>query len=404
MENCENEKDLKIKEQNKSKFTTFLIGVLLGSLIVFIINFGIKLYFTNTYGVNIVDSKFLAIANTIDKNYVNEYDKKDFIEGAYKGMVAGLDDKYSEYMPKEEFEKYMDNTNGNYNGLGLYLAFDDEKKVAIVVGVFPNSPISDTNIKTGDIIVSLNGVEIVDMVSYKKSVESIKEKNDLIKVVYKNENSEKLNTVEVKKQQVDIPSVSGKILKDNIGYIIIASFDGVTYEQFENELKKLQDNNMQRLIIDLRDNPGGLMRTVVPITNKFIPKGFVTYTEDKYGKRVYQYSDEDMLGIPLVVLINGGSASASEVMSGAIKDTGVGKLVGTKTYGKGVVQNIFSFPDGSGLKLTTSKYYTPSGKCIDGIGIEPDYKVEYELAENEKYSLENDLQLQKAIEVVKEIN
>ncbi len=186
------------------------------------------------------------------------------------------------------------------------------------------------------------------------------------------------------------------MIDEEIGYIKISKFDRVTYEQFTKAYETLEKSNMKKIIVDLRDNPGGLLDTVVKITDIFVPEGYITYIEDKNGKKEYEYSSKDCVKIPLIVLVNGNSASASEVFSGAIKDFGVGKLVGTTTFGKGVVQNIYKLSDGSGIKVTIAKYYTPSGVCIDGKGIKPDYIVE---ASEDG----TDLQLEKAIELIKDM-
>ena len=215
--------------------------------------------------------------------------------------------------------------------------------------------------------------------------------------------------VKVTRKSISVPTVAHTVLKGDIGYIKISGFEEVTYEQYANAYNDLKKQGIKSLIIDLRDNPGGLVDSVAKVADDIIPKGIITYTEDKKGKKEYIYSKDGELDIPLVVLVNGGSASASELLSGAIQDTGKGTIVGENTYGKGVVQTTYSMNDGSAVKITTAKYYTPKGVCIDGIGIKPDVVVksdkDYEpvIITSDKISCDekNDKQLAKGIEILK---
>lgn len=346
------------------------------------------------------DEKLLKIFNTIDKNYVNDYEKDDIEEGIYQGAVAALNDKYSYYMPADQFKSFMDNTNGSYVGIGVIVGIVDEE--AAVLYVFDGSPAQSSGIEVGDILKKVDSTEVTKD-NFEDVIKSIKDETtkDTTVTVYR-ESLDKELEINISKNQIDMPTVSHEMLEDKIGKITISKFDAVTLDQFNEAFDELTNEGMQALIIDLRDNPGGLLTVVAKITDRLVPEGYITYTEDKNGKKSYINSDEECFGKPLVILVNGNSASASEVLSGAVKDMGAGKLVGTKTYGKGVVQSIFEFGDGSGMKLTIAKYYTPSGVCIDGIGIEPDYQVDFEDGfDMTKLNNDNDVQLKKGIEVIK---
>ena len=259
--------------------------------------------------------------------------------------------------------------------------------------VFEGSPAKESGLKVGDKITKVGDKE-VDLENYQDVVSDIKgEEGTKVKLTIYRESENKIFDVEVTRKSLDVPTVEHKILEDNIGYISISQFDRVTFDQFKLAFDSLQNTN--GLIIDLRNNPGGLLTTVNKITDMLVPEGTITYIEDKNGNRDYHKSDANYYNKPLVILVNEHSASASEVLSGAVKDFGVGKLVGQTTYGKGVVQNMYQLSDGSGVKITMAKYYTPKGVCIQGTGIEPDYKVTNP-KDNSK-----DLQLEKGIEVIK---
>ena len=243
--------------------------------------------------------------------------------------------------------------------------------------------------------------------NYNEAIDKIRgEKGTSMVLTIKRENE--IFDTTVVRDEVDVPTVGGTVLNNNIGYIKIEGFEAVTYDQYKSVYDNLRSQNIKGLIIDLRDNPGGLLDTVSKIADDIIPEGIITYTEDKNGKREYIKSTEGEIDIPVAVLVNENSASASELLTAAIKDTGKGTIIGKNTYGKGVVQTTFPFNDGSAVKLTTSKYYTPNGICIDGVGVSPDIDVDnsdnYEAktlsSDKAECDLINDLQLKKAIEVL----
>ena len=378
---------------NKKSFFT---GVISGMIALFVINS----FATN---ITLIYRKFVAkeltqkqkieeIQNVVDKYYVNEYDENLMEETMYKGMIASLKDPYSYYMTKQELTDFLEDTEGNYVGIGIMVNLTEDEKI-LINKVFENSPAEESGLKINDKITKVENKE-VSLENYQDVVSDIKgEEGSKVKLTVYRESENKTFDTEVTRKSIDVPTVEHKTLEDNIGYISISQFDRVTSQQFKEAFDSLNSSN--GLIIDLRNNPGGLLTTVNEITDMLVPEGTITYIEDKNGNRDYHSSDANYYNKPLVILVNGNSASASEVLSGAVKDFGVGKLVGETTYGKGVVQNMYKLSDGSGVKVTIAKYYTPSGVCIDGTGIEPDYKVT-----NPKDNSQ-DLQLEKAIEVIK---
>ncbi|MTI71525.1 MAG: S41 family peptidase [Firmicutes bacterium] len=349
-------------------------------------------------------SKVYALEDYIKENFLNEITDKELLDGQLKGMFDSLEDPYSMYMTKNEFDSFMDHTKGTYGGIGIIVTPGDDNLITIV------SPIEDTpgersGMKTGDKIVKVNGKEVTanemdDAIKIMKG----KPGTDVTITIKREINEEtKFITMDITREEIRLISVRSNMLDNKIGYIRIIQFDEPVYEDFKKHLTKLQDKGMKGLIIDLRNNPGGLLDKCAEITDKLIGKSNIVYTETKKGEREYLKSDADKLDIPLVILVNGGSASASEILSGAVKDTNSGTLIGTKTFGKGIVQRIKKLSDGSGFKITVSKYFTPSGKSIHGVGIEPD--IEVKLPEDiEQIGVDNikeDIQLKRAIDVIK---
>ncbi len=380
----------------------FLNGVLVGIIIVLLLNLMIRT-FTDDMG----QKKLAEIQQVIDKNFSGEIDEEKLKDYMYLGYVSGLEDRYSYYMNKETFEEFMKQSEGSYVGIGVSTTIDSKDNKIKIVSIFEGSDAASSGIQVGDKIIKVKNTS-VDQNNYTEAINAIRGAEDTkINLTIFRESENKTFETEVTRKSIDIPTVSGELLENEIGYIKISEFDRVTYSQYTNAFNNLKEQGMKRLIIDLRNNPGGLLDTVVKITDTLVPKGTITYIEDKYGNKSYEYSDENCINMPLVILINGNSASASEVLTGAVKDFGVGKLVGEKTFGKGVVQNTFKLSDGSGIKVTIAKYYTPNGICIHGEGIEPDYEVKnnnYDDSMIELPPMEDDKQLQKAIEVIKSID
>lgn len=393
----------------KTYFMGFTTGFLSAVLIALLIVNGPSLY--NTYIKHSLDPKVKAeaIYKLMKDRYIDDIDVDKMYEGIYIGMSSLPTDRYSYYMSSEDAEDYNLRTDGNYVGIGIEIQGNAQTKDIEIKKVYNPSPAYDIGIKRGDLLRAAAGVS-VSTDNYDEIVDLIRgPENTTVDVTVYRPSEDKEYNFTCYRKNVDINTVFSRMLDDETGYIQITAFEKVTSDQFKTAILNLEASGMKKLVIDLRNNPGGLLTTVTDIADMLIPKGMFTYTEDKYGKKDYIYVDDDYLDIPLSVLVNGSSASASELMSGAIKDTGVGTIVGENTFGKGIVQTTFPLRDGSILKLTTSRYYTPSGVCIDGIGIKPDIEIAAEEGfempdlndENAVIDINADIQLKKALEVLK---
>lgn len=343
-------------------------------------------------------SKMIKINNIVKENFVDKIDEDKMVEGAIKGMVTYPTDRYTVYMNEKEFNDLIAQTEGSYAGVGIYL--DEMNERIVVVAPIEGSPAARAGIKSGDVIIKVNDKEVLykdidKAISMMKGKEGIKVKLQIYRkdVGYLDFN--------LKTEKIVIKSVKYETLQNNIGYIRISSFDENTADEFNTALTALQNKKMSGLIIDLRDNGGGLLESCTKIADKLLGEGRIVYTIDNNGEQINWESDEKKIDVPLAILVNGGTASASEILSGAVRDFKAGTLIGTKTFGKGLVQTILPLEDGSGLKVTTAKYYTPSGECIQGTGIKPDILIEIPdsvIVSDLKH--EDDIQLQKAIEVI----
>lgn len=377
------------------KKNNFFLGMLAGILAFFLVN---NFFAVN---INVAGFKVNQIFSILDKYYMNGYNKNDAQDYMYYGLLSSLGDPYTSYMDKKTFTSFMEQTEGEYIGIGTVISVDENDGRLVIVSPYENSPAAKAGILPGDKILSVDNL-VASKENYEQIVKNLKGAAGTtakIKIIRPSKNNKVLE-FNVVREKIDIPTVSHKVF-DNIGYLRITNFDKNTYEQFVNAYNLISKNNLKGLIIDLRNNPGGLLDSVVKIADELVPKDCIVYTEDKNGNKKFIYSDDKYIKLPLVVLVNGNSASASEVLSGAIKDLKRGILVGSKTFGKGLVQNLFPLRDGSAVKVTVAKYYTPAGICINGKGIEPDYKIE--LPEDMMISgLEpkDDLQLQKALELL----
>ncbi len=348
------------------------------------------------------EEKMAKIKELIDENFALEYEEDDLIESQYAGYVYGLQDPYSAYLTEENYDKMMESTNGEYVGIGVGVTPNTETNTILITQVFTNSPAEKVGLKIGDEIIAVEG-ETVYGSDMDAAIIKIKGKPKTSVVITIKDGTTGANRdVTIIRDNVIVDTVYHEKLEENIGYIRISSFDAVTDEQFEEAYNELINDGIEGLVLDLRNNPGGLLDVVSNIADILVPEGNIVYTEDVNGKKMYIKSDASKIEMPLQVLVNGYSASASEVLAGAIKDYGVGELVGETTFGKGIVQRIFPLGDGSAVKLTISRYFTPSGVCINGIGIEPDYEVvlDQESTANLFRSFDRsfDTQLKKAIE------
>ena len=350
-----------------------------------------------------VKHKTGEIEALINAYYLDEIDGQQVEDTMYTGMVVGLDDPYSVYYSKEELESMEESTAGEYSGIGATLSQDPETKEISVVSCFTGTPAEEAGLLPGDVITGWNGSSVSDM-ELSELVSKIKTDPDEHLTLSIERDGEELE-VELTRRAVKIPTVEYEMLEDQIGYIRLLEFDEVTAQQFEDAMSDLESQGMEKLIIDVRNNPGGVLQTVCDMLDQLLPEGMIVYTEDKNGKRTEYTSDEEhQFTKPLAVLVNGNSASASEIFAGAVQDYGIGTIVGTTTFGKGIVQKIFYLSDGTGLKLTVAKYYTPKGHDIHKKGIRPDVEVELDevLQNQSSISHEEDNQLQKAISVLQE--
>ena len=342
--------------------------------------------------------KLKLLEQYIDYYYYksDEISKEDMQNGMYKGLVDSLGDVYSCYFTPKEYQSLQQQTTGVYFGIGAYVSKDVESGACVISGVIKDTPAEAAGLMEGDVIYSvegkeMNGLELEEVVSYIKGDEGTK----VHITIYRN--GEPIE-MELTRARVTSPTVDSEMKENGIGYLQITEFDDVTTAQFEENFASLKQQGMKGLIIDLRSNPGGNVTTVCEIAEKLLPEGLVFYMEDKNGERTEYPCKGADFDLPLVVLVNEYSASAAEILSGAIKDAGIGKLVGKKTFGKGIVQTVAPLDDGSAIKLTIANYYTRNGNDIHLKGIEPDVEVELD---SEAY-LENktDTQLNKAIEVL----
>lgn len=343
--------------------------------------------------------KLEAIEEVINEYYYQDedIDADKMIEGMYAGMVDSLEDPYSVYYTAEEWQSLMEETEGIYYGIGAYLSLDSATGLAKISGVIAGTPAEEAGLRENDIIYkvddeNIQGLELSEIVSRVKG-----EEGTVVHLTIIREGETDYLEMDVTRRQIESPTVNYEMYDNGIGYIQIREFDDVTTDQFTEALAVIKGSDAEGLILDLRGNPGGSLPVVVDIARMILPEGMIVYTEDKYGERdEYTCDGKNELNIPLVVLVNGNSASASEILAGAIKDYGKGTLIGTTTFGKGIVQRVLPLTDGTALKLTISAYYTPKGNNIHGIGIEPDIECEFDA--DAYYDDGVDNQLDRAIE------
>ena len=348
------------------------------------------------------------LESLLDKNFLFDYEKEDLYEGSLKGMFANLGDPYTQYYSKDEFSKLMETLDGRYKGIGVLVQASKEGFIK-VVQVFDGSPAAEAGLKEGDYIIKVEGKEysadqMEEAVAIMKGEEDTNVKITVRRVEEDGKNFKDID-MEVARRDVKVDTIDESLMEardKKIGYIHIKSFDDVTGEDFEDSYKKLKDAGMEGLVLDLRNNPGGSLDVCLDIADKFLDKGVIVTTEDKNGEVITEESDEGKDDIPMTVLVNENSASASEILSGALKDRDRAKIIGKKTFGKGIVQKLFPLDDGSGAKITISEYHTPSGAKINKVGVEPDIEVESseETLEISKDNLSKDDQFKKALQVL----
>jgi len=387
---------------DKMKHGTYVKGVATGVILTVLAGGGIKAVQYCRSDEILSDLAFTQkikyLENMIDEEYLGEISTDKLEEGVYAGLIYGLGDVYSRYYTKDEYEQESVTTEGSYVGIGVAMQKYTAGGVQIVE-CYKGSTAEEAGVKVDDVITAINGEDITDT-ELQDVVSMIKDNEDKDVVLTVQRKGEDTQEITVKVSNVELPSVFGEMLDENTGYIQITEFKGVTVEQYEEVFADLKEQGMERLVVDLRDNPGGLLNVVCDILRDILPEGLIVYKEDKNGNRSEETCDgKNPLDMPLAVLVNGNSASASEIFAGAVKDYGLGTIVGTTTYGKGVVQSIRQLSDGSAVKLTIANYYTPKGNSINKTGIRPDVEVELspELLNQEEITHEEDNQLQAAL-------
>lgn len=340
----------------------------------------------------------------VDNYYLEDIDKISFADGIYKGFIASLEDPYSTYYTKEEYSALMESSSGVYCGIGATVSQDTKTGVITIVKPFKDSPAYKSGILPGDIIYKVNGedvtgVDLSEVVSNMKGVEGTTVDITIIR-------EDKVDPMEftITRKKIEIPTIEYKMLDNKIGYIIITEFDEITVEQFIAAVNELEDDGMKGLVVDVRNNPGGLLDSVVKILDRLLPPELIVYTEDKNNNRDEEKAvDKKKINVPMAVLINGQSASAAEIFAGTLQDYKTATIIGTTSFGKGIVQKVIPLSDGTAVKLTISKYYTPNGRNIHGTGITPDIEIDLdeEMKNEVTIPIEKDNQLQEAIKTLK---
>lgn len=349
-------------------------------------------------------TKLLYLKNEIETSYYKDIDESALLDGAIGGMFQAVGDPYTAYYNKDQFKSYMEQVEGTYVGIGVVVSMDDDKTV-VVVSSIDGSPGQKAGLISGDKILKVDGKELTGL-SLEEIVSKIKgEAGTSVTLSIERNNSNELIEKKITRQEIVMKSVTSEVLEGNIGYLTITQFESYTSDEFKTNLESLLSKNIKGLIVDVRDNPGGMMDTVVEIVDQLMGESVIVYTQDKDGHKEYMKSDgKTKLDLPMVVLINKGSASASEIFAGSLQDTKSATIVGATSFGKGIVQRMSDAGDGTGYKITVSQYFTPNGRNIHGKGIVPDIKVDMQegLRYKADFELKDDVQLNKAIEVMKE--
>ena len=347
------------------------------------------------------EKKLEELKGLIDEVYLHEeeVDEEALTEGIYQGYIAALNDPYSAYYTTEETKEMMESTSGEYSGIGALMSQNRETGVITIANVYENSPAAEAGMKNEDILYKVEGEEVtgVDLSEVVTQVKG-KEGTEVKMTLLRGADRQEIEVTAVRRK-LQTQTVSYEMKEGQIGYIRVSEFDEVTLEQFREAKAALESQGMASMLIDLRGNPGGNLSTVCDMLREILPEGLIVYTEERDGERTdYKCDGKTPWEKPLAVLINGASASASEIFAGAVQDYGIGQLVGTTTYGKGVVQQLFPMTDGTMVKLTIAEYFTPKGRNIDGTGIVPDVEVEYVYDETNP---EADNQMEKALELLR---
>lgn len=343
-------------------------------------------------------NKLSHLYEFVTTSFLFDYDKEDVVEGIYKGMFEALGDEYSEYYTAEEYKEMMESSSGVFEGIGAYLQLDVDRNCVYVVRTIKDSPAEAVGVESNDYIIEVDG-EDMQGASLDSVVSKIRgPKGTTVHIKFWR--ADDFVEYDIERNTVYEDSVHSEVLEDNIGLISISSFDDDTNKEFESNLKELTDQKITSLIIDLRSNGGGYVDTAVDVADQILGEGTVVTLKSKTGQsQEYRSDAERKLDLPIVVLIDGNTASASEILTGALRDYGVATTVGTRSFGKGIVQDVIDLEDGSGIKITAAEYFTPDGECIHKVGIEPDIMIEFDRDAYLNDDIDN--QLEKAKEVVK---
>ncbi len=408
------------KQMNKARNKGIVQGLLIalgiivvGSGIYFAVNAAIMIkngsFYSKLFGSatsSVLDKEALDKIDTlysmIEGSYLEDVDKEQIQEGIYKGILESLDDPYSVYYTKEEFAEMMEDTSGTFEGIGAYLTQDPDTKDITVVKPIKDSPAEAAGMLADDIIIEVDGEDVAGQ-DLNLVVSKLRgPKGTKVKVGVKRKGESDTIYFDIKRDEINAMTVDHEMLDDKIGYIAIGEFADATDDQFREAFDDLEDQGMKSLIIDLRSNGGGYVDTAVEVADRLVKDGVIVSVKDKHGLS-YKYEDagdENFLKVPCVLLVDGNTASASEILTGCLRDYGLATIIGTKTFGKGITQIIAPLDDGSGVKITNSKYYTPNGENIHQVGIEPDIEVEWD---SDKYKNEGiDNQLEAAKEYLKD--
>lgn len=418
MKKTEKNNDYKVITEKRTRSSVYkiIMLVILVAFVTFIITtIGFYQYFTNSdngkkFMITTSSKEGNEIANSIsqyksiiDKYYLGEVDEEKLKEGAIKGYIEGLDDPYTEYISKEDMEEYLDDTMGNFVGIGIYMVKDEATNRIKVLAPIKGSPAEKAGVLAGDIIISVNDEEFTGDQFSVISTKIKGEEGSTVKLKVLRGEEEK--EFEIKREKIVVNPVEGKVIEKNIGYIAFSSFDENTSEEFKKKYEELASQEIKSLIIDLRNNGGGIVDEALEIADYFVEKDTILlYEVDKdNNEKVEKAKDGILINMPTIVLTNENTASSSEILAGALKDLGKAKIVGTKTYGKGVIQSLLTLSDGSGIKITSEEYLTPNKTKINKVGIEPDETVELSDTVTNVLRVEekDDTQLQKAIQMLK---
>ena len=371
--------------------------------------------------LNRITKKITTLQQIIDKYYLFDEDTTKVEDWIYKGMMYGLNDPYTTYYTAEEYQKLTEDTEGEYHGIGVMISQNRTTGIITVIKVFKDTPAAEAGMRPGDVLYKVGDMEVTGMdmdILVKDYIKGI-DGSEVALTVFRQDEGEYVD-LKMERRNVTVQTVEYQMLEDRVGYVAVSQFDVVTADQFKAAVDDLEKQGMKKLLVDLRNNPGGVLDAVVDMLDYILPDDLIiegdndlvrtnteatllVYMADKNGKGGQEYaSDGHSLDIPMAVLVNGESASASEVFTGAMKDYGRATVVGTKTFGKGIVQNLIPLDNGTAIKMTTAHYYTPSGFDLHGKGIEPDVEVELneELKNQITVDVKEDNQIQAALKAL----